>query len=145
MGTLSVFHDGQEGLPMESGWKAEIEEIRGAGKNLAEVGQFAVRDVGTSYMQGPTLDLFRLVLAHGLETSVDFYCIAVHSKHERFYRMLQFITLGNHKNYAPVQVDSAVGMSLDLEWVKKRKEHLIGRGILGKLCDISRLKIEKPS
>jgi hypothetical protein len=126
VGTLSIFGNREAGLPMEPDWEIEIRLLREKGKRLAEVGQFAVRHKAVhplvpSFL-GPSLGLFRLVLQHGLEASIDSFCICVHAKHERFYAALGFTSIGPQRGYGPVGVEASAGMELDLTALREGRQ-----------------------
>ncbi|HUY62382.1 MAG TPA: hypothetical protein VMV50_01145 [Candidatus Paceibacterota bacterium] len=107
-GTLSVVRDSEEGLPMSTLYARELASVRAGGKQLAEVVQFAVDHDRYADATGKRASpfvaspLFSAVLAHAHECGIDYLCIAINPKHDRFYRLLGFEQIGEQKHYAAV-------------------------------------------
>ncbi|MBI5405980.1 hypothetical protein HY972_03020 [Candidatus Kaiserbacteria bacterium] len=106
--TISVVGDGAQGLPMDTIYADELAPWRSEGKKLAEVVQFAVdHDVyvkisGKKPSPFEAAPLFAAVLSHALQKHIDYLCISINPKHDRFYGMLGFKQIGELKHYASV-------------------------------------------
>lgn len=107
-GTISVVVDSAAGLPMDSIYADELAPWRSEGKKLAEVVQFAVdNDIFTAVSgKKPSpfeaAPLFRAVLTYALKTHIDYLCISINPKHDRFYGLLGFKQFGKLKHYDSV-------------------------------------------
>ena len=105
VGTVSVILDSSEGLPMDSLYRNEIDELRQSGVRLAEIVQLAIDrkfKSGTPGIQGRLallLPLFRGILDIGAEKNIDGFCITVNPKHDHFYKELGFVSIGIERYY----------------------------------------------
>ena len=107
-GTISLIRDSVEGLPMDTIYRAELAALRLQGKKLAEVVQFAVDHEIYTTLTGKkpspfeAAPLFAAVLSYALATSIDYLCISINPKHDRFYSLLGFTQIGEEKQYDSV-------------------------------------------
>ncbi len=124
-GTISLVLDNQDGLPMDALYAPELAPWRAEGKRLAEVIQFAVERTGSPFEAAP---LFAAILARAVEEQLDYLCISVNPKHDRFYALLGFKQIGEMKHYASVDAP-AIARALH---VPTQKEHPLLAGFLKK-------------
>lgn len=140
IGTISLIKDSAEGLPMDVLYRTEVDGLRQAGQQVAEVGQLALDSQALS--QYPKLkplvrldiltSLFSLIFHRALELKIDTLCITINPKHERLYNFLSFESLGPLRMYAAVNGAPALAKALDLERAQKlRIKHPLVRKILG--------------
>ncbi|MBU6214716.1 hypothetical protein KGM48_02625 [Patescibacteria group bacterium] len=111
IGTLSIVPD-TEGLPMDSLYARELAPWRASGKTLAEVVQFAV-DRNERHSPFAAAPLFAAVLTYARQLGVDYLCISINPKHDRFYSLLGFKKIGEEKQYAAVNAP-AIARALPL-------------------------------
>lgn len=140
-GTISVFADGEKGLPLEEIYAPELAELRNRYACIVEVGQFAVDDEVLSQYGGGTLSkgmhtlpLFGAVFHHSIQTGVSAIVIAINPKHERFYDSLGFETFGEERTFPSVNNAPAVAKVLPLADIAERyhKREPLG-GMLDKI------------
>ena len=86
--TLSLFADGELGLPMESIYGGEIRDLRRSGLRLAELGGLADRRNSTSRFIHTFADISKLMVQVAMARNVDALVAAVHPKHARLYKRL---------------------------------------------------------
>lgn len=104
IGTVSLIPDSSVGLPMESIFSQEVQCFRKPSRKIAEVGLLALHT--DAFQKGSfSLANFRKLKAafHLFKAMFDYargaagitdFLIAVHPKHEKLYRTLQFRVLG---------------------------------------------------
>ena len=136
-GTISIVFDSPKGLPMDSTYADELAPWRAAGKKLAEVVQFAADNEAYANVSGEkapaflTTPLFAAVFSRALRENVDYLCITVNPKHERFYRLLGFVRIGGPKQYASVNAGSVACAFYLPEWdTHPAIETFLGKEIL---------------
>lgn len=133
-GTISIVRDGSRGLPMDSMYRDELAPWRTEGKVLAEVVQFAIDHArckeATGRVPGPfaATPLFSVVLACALAEHIDYLCISINPKHDRFYSLLGFKQIGALKQYGAVNAPAIARALYVPEW---QAQPLI-RSFLGK-------------
>ena len=95
--TISLFGDGELGLPMVSMYKSKIDELRNSGVRLAELGSLADRREPRQARYIDTLaSLGRLIAQAAAEQNIDALVAVVHPKHARLYkRILGFKQIGD--------------------------------------------------
>ncbi len=126
IGTISVVTDSEEGLPMHIIYKTELDTLREAGKQLAEVCQFAIdkqalKEVcAQSDAKFSELDvsvgLLGLVVHYGIHAGFHYLCFAVNPKHAAFYESLGCVRIGEEKSYPSVKQAPALPYILDLSF-----------------------------
>jgi hypothetical protein len=103
--TLSMVLDNTlVGLPMESLYGAEIQELRRKGRRLCEVGSLADRDLSPREFIQVFVALIQLAWQHLLAQGGTTGVIAVNPRHSGFYtKVLGFTILGPRRSYCKVQ------------------------------------------
>ena len=125
-GTISVVVDSEQGLPMDTIYADELALWRSLGKKLAEVVQFAVDHELYSIRFGkkPSLfsatQLFAATLSCAFQRNIDYLCISINPKHDRFYRMLGFKQIGARKQYESVGAPAIAYAFYVPEWNRHR-------------------------
>jgi hypothetical protein len=123
LGTLTAIADSPQGLPMESLFHEELNELRAQGRRLMEVSLLALDQdaIGkgrfslTSFQKHVlSFNLFRLCVEHAVSLGVTDFVIAVNPKHEELYRYLTFRPFGLVKSYKHACGNPAVPMIWDI-------------------------------
>lgn len=128
--TMSLVSDDQLGLPMESLYEQEIDELRQQGLYLAEVTCLASHPdcFDRGRMFGVFLNLVGLMFQYARSHDIDRLVIAVHPRHFRTYqRLLGFDQIGPQKPYAAVRNRPAVAAQHDFNRLDLEKYRLYDR------------------
>lgn len=126
--TISLFPDSDEGLPMDNGFKKQLDILRDKGRSIAEVGCLASNP---SYRNGdmniPMLGN-RIVVQYAIQyLDVDDLVVAVHPKHLWVYEdVLLLEKIGSISEYSYVKSNPAVAMKLDLRKMEKKYKMIYG-------------------
>lgn len=112
--TVSLVGDGALGIPMDSIYNDEVDNLRAANKRFMEVSCLADRRAEFDRTLALFIDLTRLMAQYARFHSVDMLLIAVHPRHARFYkRFLGFEQFGEERAYPTVRNRPAVACKLD--------------------------------
>ena len=123
LGTLSIFPDNSNGLPLESLYAEEIELLRKTKVQFAEVGLLATdRTIGNLEANAspptgqmlPIFLLFKIVVNYAIHSDISHLLIVVHPKHRRFYEFFGFRQFAEVKSYATVCGNPALPMIQNL-------------------------------
>ncbi|WP_286819964.1 N-acyl amino acid synthase FeeM domain-containing protein [Desulfobacter sp. UBA2225] len=127
--TASLFPDHkQEGLPMDIGFKRQVDELRSEGRSLVEVGCLASHPL---YRKGnkhiPMLGN-RLIVSYAINTiCADDLLITIHPKYLKIYEdILLFEKIGQISSFSYVNNNPAVALRLDLNTVSQRFKEIYG-------------------
>lgn len=140
--TLTLIEDSPLGLPMDSLYHLELEELRHAGHRIFEVSAFAsdkkkIEDCADLSLSGRTILVFHLIRAmfdHARMRGLDRLVECCHPKHDAFYASLEFQPFGGMRFHHNVQGSPAVARTLDLvEAERLGAEHTSGRLFMGPL------------
>lgn len=120
--TLSSFGDNKEfGLPMDSLYKDELDELRKNGRRLVEMGMLATPK--KKRMNNLVIYLVKVAINYAIMTRFDHICAMINPKHLRFYTdVLMFDQYGDEKWYDAVSAPAiAVGADMNtyMERIKK--------------------------
>ncbi len=109
--TMSLVADGELGIPMQCVYGREVGQLRAEGYRFAEVSCLA----GSRESPDALLHLYRFIFCFGLYRDLDYFLIAVHPRHARFYqRVLAFEAFAGERSYPTVRNHPAVALKLDL-------------------------------
>ena len=120
--TASLFPDNQHGLPMDLGFKRQVDQLRDKGRKLVEVGCLASHPV---YRRGdkniPMLGN-RMIVSYAMKNlGADDLLITVHPKYLKIYEdILLFEKIGRISSYSYVNDNPAVALRLDLNTAPQR-------------------------
>lgn len=115
-GTVSLVFGGENGIPMEGAFSAELNGLRGAGRRIAEAISLAVQGCGKLRTRSVYFALTRFLIQYARYREIDDLVIAVHPNHARFYcKLLGFQPLGSCRAYDAVRGHPAVACRLSLE------------------------------
>jgi hypothetical protein len=108
------------GLPMESAYGKEINDLRKEGRRLGEVICFAAGDLGLREFPLVFRSIIRLIQQYHVSEGGDTWVITVNPKHRQFYtKVMGFVPLGPCRSYARVQGAPAEAFLLDLDLMRK--------------------------
>lgn len=103
-----IFDCGTFGLPMDSIYKKELDEIRDQGRKIIELSALATPR--EHRWKNIFLYLVQVMYWYSVYSEVDDVCIAVNPRHVRYYKhMFPFEMFGPERNYARVEAP-AVGL-----------------------------------
>lgn len=113
--TVSLVGDGDMGLPIETVYGGEVDDLRARGLRLGEVSALADRRRKLSRTLPVFVSLTRLLVQCAQLRGIDRLLVAVHPRHARFYeRFLAFQRIAEEKPYPLVRDNPAVALQLDL-------------------------------
>ncbi|MEO6568310.1 MAG: hypothetical protein ABIO94_06065 [Opitutaceae bacterium] len=116
VGVLSVVGDSRDlGLPSDTAFKAELDELRSKGTKLCEVTNQAVEE---SYRKSavPT-ELMRCAIAHSVKAGYHAGIVSVSPSHHGFYDLMGFRLLGSERSYSDKVHDPVVALTMDInQW-----------------------------
>jgi hypothetical protein len=120
--TLSVVPDTTLcGLPMESIYGGEIDELRREGRRLAEATSLADRDLWVHEFVRVFKTLIKVGIQYHVRQGGDSWVISVNPRHRAFYRkMLGFVPLGPRRSYPLVQGHPAEAYMSGVDLLKAR-------------------------
>jgi hypothetical protein len=119
--TLSLIRDTPLlGLPLEDIYSAEVAQLRGQGRCLAEFTSLA----NTGLSLGEFVRVFRTMIKLAMQYHVsregDSWVIAVHPRHRDYYRKaIGFVPVGTRRAYPTVQGQPAEAYMVDVEGMKR--------------------------
>jgi hypothetical protein len=111
--TGTLVQDSLLGLPSDRIYRAEIDQFRCRGRQVAEVSCLAA--IPTPKARNSFMYLFRHIALYALHKKVDDLVISVHPKHTRFYEnILLFSPIGPLRYYPKLKDAPAILEHLDL-------------------------------
>ena len=123
--TASMFPDNKQGLPMDSGFKRQVDVLRNQGLRLVEVGCLASHPV---YRKGDKMISMlgnRMLVSYAIQAlHADALVITVHPKHLKIYEdIFLFKKIGEVQSYSYVNNNPAVALRQNLHtWPQRLKE-----------------------
>ncbi|MGD2174031.1 MAG: hypothetical protein PVJ27_01410 [Candidatus Brocadiaceae bacterium] len=122
--TVTVVPDTPMGLPMDEIYHREVQELRDAGRELAEVTMLADRRRELQRALPMLLLLMKCVFDYAtLVLEANDLCITINPRHQTYYeRYLLFKPLGELKHYPSVRNNPALAKRLDLDRVREECE-----------------------
>ncbi|MCP4672197.1 MAG: N-acyl-L-homoserine lactone synthetase [Desulfobacula sp.] len=126
--TISLFPDSDEGLPMDDGFKSQLDTLRNQKRKIAEVGclasnpSFRRRDMNIPMLGNRIMHQYATQYL-----DLDDLVITVHPKHQWVYEdVLLFEKIGEMSEYSYVKDNPAVAMRLDLRCAEKNYKKVYG-------------------
>lgn len=114
--TVSLIPDSDKGLPMESIYPQEIEQLRNKGLWVAEVGCLADRRMEPRRFIDTFCSLTKLMAQYSRTRGIDGFVIAIHPRHAKYYKsFLCFEEIGGVVSYPLVSNRPAVALFLGFE------------------------------
>lgn len=120
--TATLFGDTEMGLPMDELYRREVDDLRGAGRKVVEVGMHANVHTDVPGQRPLFLRLMKQIFDYArLILQADDICITSNPKHARFFeRFLLFEPIGEEKAYDNVQGHPAVAQRFNLRTARER-------------------------
>jgi hypothetical protein len=120
--TASMFADNELGLPMDGGFKREVDALRRQGRRIVEVGCLASDPAYRKGDKNVPMIMNRFIYNHAIEVlHADDLLITVHPKHLKIYEdILLFEKLGELEEYPYVEDNPAVALRLNLKTASER-------------------------
>lgn len=118
--TLTLYPDSQLGVPMDSVYKRELDQLRKKGRAIAEVGALAsdisIRNHGLSMITN------KIIINYATDSlGIDDILITVHPRRRWIYEsILLFEKIGKIKEYEDVKGNPAVALRLNLNTAPER-------------------------
>jgi hypothetical protein len=131
VGTLSLVQDSPVGLPMDEIYREELSGFRAQGRRVCEVSALAIDQEYRTSGVGILMRLVRLMMIYAAHVNqLDDMCIAVNPRHADFYlkAFRSSHSLGGVKEYRRVNGAPAVGVHLDLHFVRSQIAAVHGGG-----------------
>lgn len=122
VGVLSVVGDSADlGLPSDSAFRTELDELRASGARLCEVTNQAVSD---GYRKSAVAtELMRCAIAHSVKAGYHVGIVSVSPSHHGFYDLMGFRRLGSERTYSDKIHDPVVALSMDIDqWRQPAKD-----------------------
>lgn len=114
--TISLFADGELGLPMEAMYPQEVDRLRNRGLRIAEVGSLADRRKDRARFLDTFFQMTRVLAQTARIRGIDALVAAVHPRHAKFYsKLLGFQEIGDLVACPYVQNRPAVALCLNFE------------------------------
>lgn len=107
------------GLPLESIYRAEVQQLRQAGHRLGEVTSLAAAELSLREFTKVFVALIRLMKQYHRAAGGDTWVIAVNPRHSGYYtRLLGYTPLGPRRSYAAVRGHPAEAYYLTVPLLK---------------------------
>jgi hypothetical protein len=118
--TLSlVFDNDLLGLPMQSIYAEELDQLRRQGRSLVEVTSLADTSVTPREFMPIFVTLMRILTQYGLAQGADTFVISINPRHRAFYRkVMGFEAFGPRRAYPNVQNHPAEAFLLEKPMLK---------------------------
>lgn len=125
LSTMSLYDDNDHlGLPLDALYKDKVDELRGQGRRVAEIGALATPKRRRSL--GIMIYLSKAVFNYLKINHVNDVCITVNPKHTRFYRdILLFKDFGEERTYGKVGAP-AVLLRVDFDEYAEKLDEIYG-------------------
>lgn len=126
--TMTVYLDGPRGLPLDTVYQAELDDLRAEGRNLVELGLFADRRQHLYRSIDAILELMRFCTHYSVHQGHVDAVVGVNPRHVPFYKkLLGFDVVGETKSYETVNDFPVVLLHLD--WPKKTQMKRLPKGL----------------
>ena len=113
--TMTLFRDNPMGLALDSVYARELDELRGKGRRLLEVGMLADRRQNASRSVAALFSMMRCAIHYGLHSDLTDIVIGVHPRHAQFYvRRYGFEEFAEPTSYPLVRNNPVVPLRLRL-------------------------------
>ena len=126
--TLSAIGDGPGGLPLDSVYGSELDELRSSGRRLLEISLFADRRTELRRSFAVVLELMRYAWYYWVQRGDTDAVVGVHPRHARFYcSYFPFELAGEERTYPTVQNNPVVLLRVDSK--RKITENPMSKGV----------------
>lgn len=120
--TASLFPDGDQGLPMDMGFKREVDELRARDRHIVEVGCLASAPLYRKGNKNIPMLGNRMLMQYAVKIlQADDMLITVHPKYLKIYQdVLLFEKIGQISSYSYVNGNPAVALRLNLKTMTEK-------------------------
>jgi len=127
--TASMFPDNEQGLPMDSEFKGQVDVLRNQGRRLVEVGCLASHPLYRKGNKNIPMLCNRMILTYAINTfQADDLLITTHPKYLKIYEdILLFEKIGEISSYSYVNNNPAVALRQDLNTFSQRLKKIYGK------------------
>ena len=127
--TASMFADNEFGLPMDEGFKREVDELRAKGRSIVEVGCLASDPKYRKGNKNVPMIMNRIIYNHATEVfNANDLLVTVHPKYLKIYEdILLFEKLGELSEYPYVENNPAVALRQNLDTFPERLKENYGK------------------
>lgn len=131
--TGSIFIDYKFGLPLDSLFNYELNELRNKGKRIAEIGCLASNKLYRKNNKLIPLYMNRFIFNECMKLNVDELIVGIHPKHVKIYEdLLLFKKIGYSKSYSYVNNNVCVCLRLNLNTIKDKMKKVYNKKPLEK-------------
>jgi len=142
IGTLTVVGDSRLGLPMESLFHREIDEIRARRRRISEVSGLCVEPARRSVSLATFFDLTRFLVQYAGWQAIDDLLISIHPAHLPFYRrQFQFTCFGSCRRYEALQGQPAIACRLDLRRIRETTDPAVYDAYFARAIDSREFRV----
>lgn len=125
LSTMSYYRDSEVfGLPMDSLYKKELDELRARGRNIVEVGALATPR--KRRWANLVIYLAKAIFNYANMTDIDDMCIMVNPKHVNFYKQILLFEEFAEERYYPGVDAPAVALRIDAHKYDQRMDDAYG-------------------
>ena len=127
--TASMFPDNDQGLPMDSGFKREVDVLRNQGRRLVEIGCLASDPLYRKGNKNIPMLGNRMLVSYAINTiRADDLLITTYPKYLRIYEdILLFEKIGQISSFSYVNNNPAVALRMDLNTVPEKAKEIYGK------------------
>jgi len=127
--TASIFPDNEKGLPMDTGFKRQVDELRNQGRRLVEIGCLASDPIYRKGNKNIPMLGNRMLLSYAMNTiGADDLLITTHPKYLKIYEdILLFEKIGEISSFSYVNNNPAVALRINLQTAPQRLKEIYGK------------------
>ena len=145
--TMTLFPDSEAGLPMDSQFSRELDELRMAGRYIAEVGSLASDPGFRNRNQNVPMHANKIMHAYADKyLNLDDFVIAINPKHKWFYKnILLFEQISRQRDYGYVKGAPAIVMRMNIKKMEQRFRKTYSRAVPRLPRDLHHFYFQKKS
>lgn len=127
--TASIFTDEESGLPVDQGFKTEIDKLRNKGRTVIEVGGLATHKNHRYNNKSIPMIGNRLCFLYSIHTlKANDMVVTIHPKYLKIYQdILLFEKIGSKDTFSYVNNNPVVAMRVNLDTIKERCKKVYGK------------------
>jgi hypothetical protein len=126
VGCLSVVGDSDYGLPMESTYHDEVDQLRREGRRVAEVAGLSVASGAGRRPREIFFALTEFMIQYAYWRQLDDLVMVMHPRHYRFYwECFRAAPIGPCREHKSVCGNPAIACRIDLGWLSRNVEPVL--------------------
>ena len=127
--TASMFPDNEQGLPMDTGFKQQVDVLRNQDRRLVEIGCLASDPLYRKGNKNIPMLVNRMLLSYAIKTlHADDLLITTHPKYLKIYEdILLFEKIGQISSFSYVNNNPAVALRLNLKTASQKFKEIYDR------------------